>query len=429
MNTNRVIATGCPRGEWESLLPVLQRGGFQQPDEKLTGWLDASIQADGASDPFLLCRNPDPAASSGGAVPDAASVPTLLADNRSLWLLDRWATQFPAARFLLLFSRAEVALSRALLRKEDAGKFLEAWRAASRQLLQFQRRHRRRAVLMDATVLGRRPEVFADVCRHLDISPPAQTGDAVFPIAMPVLVKLVAERLISAQPELRALQAELEASALPLEGTDAAPLLQPAELVGSLSDYLQQSSDFLHLQEHVVRLEASCKDATQEGELLLLQVHQMQEELVASLAKCQELESRLQAGTVAPSGDRQQVAKSRGDQAPAARLRFLAGLFGRGAGERKSLLVQARFLEQSGLFDKEKYLADYPDVQRQGLDPVRHYLKFGAAEGRNPSAAFNTRYYLETYPDVAQSGMNPLIHYARFGRSEGRRATPFRPTA
>lgn len=436
MNINAVvIATGCPRGEWETLLPILQGGGFQQPDEKLGAWLNASIQADGAGDPFLLCRNPGQGAAPGGA-PDAASLPPLLADNRSLWLLDHWAAQLPAARFLLLFSRAESALCQSLLRKEDAGKFLDAWRVASRQLLQFQRRHRQRTVLLDAAMLGRRPVAFADVCRHLDIPPPEQVVDAVSPAAVPVLVRLVAERLISTQPELRALQAELEASALPLDGTDAAPPLQATELIGGLLDYFQQSADFRQqsadfrqLQEQAARLEASYKDATQEGELLLMQVHQMQEELAASLAKCQELERRLEAVNIAPAAERQLVATADRDRAPGNVSRFLARLFGSGDGERKKLLDQARLVEQSGLFDKEKYLADYPDVQLQGLDPIRHYLKFGAAEGRNPSAAFNTRYYLETYPDVAQSGMNPLIHYAKFGRSEGRRATPFRPAA
>ena len=36
------------------------------------------------------------------------------------------------------------------------------------------------------------------------------------------------------------------------------------------------------------------------------------------------------------------------------------------------------------LFDADWYLAQYEDVARSGLDPLAHYLKHGAAEGRDP---------------------------------------------
>lgn len=77
-------------------------------------------------------------------------------------------------------------------------------------------------------------------------------------------------------------------------------------------------------------------------------------------------------------------------------------------------------LRQSGLFDAEWYLRQYPDVAQSGVDPVVHYVHHGAAEGRNPSAEFDTRFYLDTYPDVADAGMNPLQHYVENGRREGR---------
>jgi hypothetical protein len=47
----------------------------------------------------------------------------------------------------------------------------------------------------------------------------------------------------------------------------------------------------------------------------------------------------------------------------------------------------------SGLFDEAWYLERYPDVAAAGIDPVRHYLETGAAEGRDPSPLFNTRFY------------------------------------
>lgn len=79
-------------------------------------------------------------------------------------------------------------------------------------------------------------------------------------------------------------------------------------------------------------------------------------------------------------------------------------------------------IRRSGLFDPEWYLRRYPDVRRNGGDPLAHYLRYGAGEGRDPGPAFSTRDYLRRYPDVSESGINPLVHYVRHGIGEGRRA-------
>jgi lipopolysaccharide biosynthesis protein len=72
------------------------------------------------------------------------------------------------------------------------------------------------------------------------------------------------------------------------------------------------------------------------------------------------------------------------------------------------------------LFDAQFYREKYPDVNSSGLDPLQHYLFFGAAENRWPNPLFDPAYYLNRYPDVAESGLIPLRHYAEFGRREGR---------
>ncbi|WP_419825252.1 sulfotransferase family protein [Sphingomonas sp.] len=58
-----------------------------------------------------------------------------------------------------------------------------------------------------------------------------------------------------------------------------------------------------------------------------------------------------------------------------------------------NLAETARTIELSGLFDRDFYLATYPDVGESGLDPIVHYVTIGAAEGRNPSRLFDTAYY------------------------------------
>ncbi len=44
-----------------------------------------------------------------------------------------------------------------------------------------------------------------------------------------------------------------------------------------------------------------------------------------------------------------------------------------------------KFFEANGLFDREWYLATNPDVAEAGMDPLVHYITYGAAEGRTPS--------------------------------------------
>jgi hypothetical protein len=81
-------------------------------------------------------------------------------------------------------------------------------------------------------------------------------------------------------------------------------------------------------------------------------------------------------------------------------------------------------IAKSGLFDVQWYLAKYKDVRQAGSDPIRHYLRFGASEGRDPSPLFDTRWYLSKYADVAQGKANPLVHFITHGWREGRDPNP-----
>ena len=82
-------------------------------------------------------------------------------------------------------------------------------------------------------------------------------------------------------------------------------------------------------------------------------------------------------------------------------------------------------LRQSSLFDEAYYLTSNPDLAAKGVDPVKHYLRRGAAQGRDPSPEFSTTGYLRNNQDINKSGVNPLVHYLRHGRAEGRTANPF----
>jgi GT2 family glycosyltransferase/glycosyltransferase involved in cell wall biosynthesis len=84
----------------------------------------------------------------------------------------------------------------------------------------------------------------------------------------------------------------------------------------------------------------------------------------------------------------------------------------------------AQLILHAELFDAVWYLEKQKDVRDAGVNPLLHYLRFGAAEGRDPNRLFDSDWYLAANPDVAAAGMNPLVHYARSGAAEGRAPHP-----
>ncbi len=79
-----------------------------------------------------------------------------------------------------------------------------------------------------------------------------------------------------------------------------------------------------------------------------------------------------------------------------------------------------RLVGASGWFDRAWYLAQYPDVEAAGIDPLGHYLSVGGFEGRDPGPRFDSDWYLEQNADVAAGRQNPLVHFLRKGQAEGR---------
>ncbi len=78
----------------------------------------------------------------------------------------------------------------------------------------------------------------------------------------------------------------------------------------------------------------------------------------------------------------------------------------------------------SGYFDENYYLQNNLEVAaivNVGIiNALDHYIKYGAQEGRNPSALFESARYLKENPDVFLAGVNPIVHWIRSGRKEGR---------
>jgi Rhamnan synthesis protein F len=69
-------------------------------------------------------------------------------------------------------------------------------------------------------------------------------------------------------------------------------------------------------------------------------------------------------------------------------------------------------------FDAAWYCAQCPEALR--ANALVHYLERGAAQGLRPSPAFDPAWYRAAYPDVAAAGVEPLAHFLGPGRPDGR---------
>jgi hypothetical protein len=107
------------------------------------------------------------------------------------------------------------------------------------------------------------------------------------------------------------------------------------------------------------------------------------------------------------------------------RARLFPGRTLRTVREGVALLRDARLVSASGLLDREWYLRQNPDVAEAHVNPLRHYLRQGAFEERDPNPWFDSDWYLQQYQDVAKTGANPLVHYLRHGAIEGRDPNPW----
>lgn len=84
-----------------------------------------------------------------------------------------------------------------------------------------------------------------------------------------------------------------------------------------------------------------------------------------------------------------------------------------------SFFEQYELISNSSFFSADFYLRKYKDVAGLGLDPVAHYLKHGAAEGRDPHEQFDTAHYLEQCAMRGLETGNPLVHFLTEGRELG----------
>lgn len=77
-------------------------------------------------------------------------------------------------------------------------------------------------------------------------------------------------------------------------------------------------------------------------------------------------------------------------------------------------------IRESEFFEERWYLSQKPNAVPPGMDAASHYYLHGARLALDPGPRFSTRGYKDRHADVARNGINPLVHYVKYGAAEGR---------
>ncbi|UEQ05706.1 hypothetical protein LMS44_07525 [Halomonas profundus] len=385
-----------------------------------------------------------------------------LSDSQ-LETFSNWLKHESMPEALIIWPRPAAFIADCLAREEPIDGSLVQWKEMAKRLLKLFRRHR-----SQLTLLGMAPGETLTLSDELpanitDVILQAEAAVKRLPEATP-LYRLAAAQLVAEdaelQDELAFLSASSHASSIPHE--------QASEIVHKV---LQGVNESHRAEQQLKQLTQERDSATEENKRLLTQLDSLQKALTTAEQKANERDSATEENkrlltqldslqkaltTVEQKANERDSAqeenelllkqlhivqesleaaylerKSGTSEAETKRLKSLITWL-RAHARRQSaaaykgsdnqvLKEQVDLLEQTDLFDGDWYLAQYKDIAEANINPAEHYIKFGAIEGRNPSARFNTEFYLLTYSDVAASGHHPLMHYLRDGIKEQRK--------
>lgn len=177
---------------------------------------------------------------------------------------------------LLIYTRPGYAVEAAIEAKEEIQPVIDVWTGEAKDFLDFLRRNRGKVKIVHGPTIFQYPKEFGEFCnKHFGISvSPDMLGPAEEPRAESPTAGVIAAQAVAASFELTDLAGELEASAIPLGH-------KPPSYVpdwASAYEELRGSTDSQPL-----------KELEEENELLLLQLHQVQEELESYYLEAKEL--------------------------------------------------------------------------------------------------------------------------------------------
>jgi hypothetical protein len=252
------------------------------------------------------------------------------ADTRSTLLLDFWQNYDPRVYFVLVCVSPEQLLANAM-RSQDENVSVEAvmlqWQQYHQQLLRFYLRNSERSVLVSALDCVQNPSLFVS---HITTQWKIKTKlPRLFTLQTPPQkdshLLFLAQQLCADEVQIQSLQNELSATRLYLDGSlksqQDSCVYSPEEVLASYVleqksisvaiDDAKQAIDKLISEKALLvkkhdeqvttfkneknTIETQAKLATEENELLLLQLHQVQEELEHYFLENQNKEQEFQA--------------------------------------------------------------------------------------------------------------------------------------
>lgn len=94
--------------------------------------------------------------------------------------------------------------------------------------------------------------------------------------------------------------------------------------------------------------------------------------------------------------------------------------------KKKYTYEDIELVRKSEFFNEKWYINTYFSGLRcqNKFDPVVDFLDRCLDELLNPSQEFDTKFYLDTYPDIKKNKLIPLLHFIKHGKQEGRHAKP-----
>ena len=261
------------------------------------------------------------------------------ADSRSTWLLEFWRDFDSSTRFVLLYTPAYDVLCRAMAdtgaAAVDSQALLDTWCAYQTEMLRFYHRNRARSVLLHAH-LAHQPgtQLVQTINQALGTALSGPESVPSDPQPVDPLLHLLVQSVLQNHPEVRSLEDEINATLPECDAIQSVPVADTASAIACLRALYAKEAEHRHAlqaqnatnvelrqeNDHCVserqqlheivrrqqlaienaqraeqQLSHAQKELTQENELLLLQLHQVQEELEQVLLGNQRLENQIAA--------------------------------------------------------------------------------------------------------------------------------------